>query len=179
VETTSYRDAAVALWGDAGAYVHDAYDRWHHLYPELPDTLPIVMGITAYGKCIGLTRPYWRHGPRITIASKLFNRPRMVDDTMVHEMLHAWLFVTGQPTGHKTEAWYSAIRRLSPDVLGHELDARRGADRKSVRVKLDDGRSVVRKVGTDALLHGDVARWPQAFRPKGYDWGEPILCPSY
>ena len=38
---------------------------------------------------------------------------------------------------------------------------------KSVRVKLDDGRSVVRKVGNpDAVPHELVARWPYAFRQR-------------
>ena len=181
VKTTTYRDAAVTLWGEAGAYAHDAYNRWLPRFPELPDELPIVIGITAYGRCIGLTRGDWQHGPRITIASNLFARGRLgVDDTMVHEMTHAWLHVTGQDTKHEGEAWYAAIRRLSPAVLGHELDVRRGAARKSVRVKLDDGTSVVRKIANpDAITHGSVARWPQAFRPEGYDWGEPIDCPSY
>lgn len=179
--STTYLDAAVTLWGDAGAYVHDSYTRWRHLFPELPDTLPIVIGITAYGRCIDQTRGDWEHGPRLTIASNLFGRGRLaVDDTMVHEMTHAWLFVTGQNTDHKSEAWYAAIRRLSPAVLGHELDVKRGAQRKSVRVKLDDGRSVVRKVtNADAVPHGDVARWPQAFRPADYHDGAPLACPSY
>jgi hypothetical protein len=104
-----------------------------------------------------------------------------VADIVLHEMLHAWLYVTGQPTGHKSEDWYDAVRRLSPAVLGHELDIRRGAQRKSVRVKLDDGSSVVRKVKVPEYegQHDKVSRWPGAFRPAGYDWGERLSCPSY
>lgn len=189
--------------------MHDCYDRWHPLFPELPDSLPIVCGITAYGKCIGLTRSGWEHGPRITIASNMFAThetgsgariirgddgaltvvpPRIiaggkniVADIMVHEMLHAWLHVTDRDTGHKSEDWYAAVRRLSPAVLGHELDVRRGAERKSVRVKLDDGRSVVRKVKVPEYegLHDRVSRWPGAFRPAGWDRGVRLDCPSY
>ena len=91
VETTTYRQAAITLWGEAGAHMHDCYDRWHHLYPELPDTVPIVAGITAYGHCIGATQCTWEHGPRITIHSNQFGRGKnVVADIMVHEMLHAW-----------------------------------------------------------------------------------------
>ena len=119
-QTTSYRDAAAMLWGEAGTYCHDSYQRWLPLFPELPDEVPIVIG----------------------------------DD------------------------WYAAIRRLSPEVLGHQLDARRGGDRKSVRVKQADGTSVVRKIrNPDVTPHGAVARWPYSFRPA--DLGEPIGCPSY
>jgi hypothetical protein len=182
IPSTDYREAAITLWGDAGSYVHAAYARWLPLFPELPESLPIVMGITAYGKCIGLTRAGWEHGPRITIASNLFKQGRlMVDDVMVHEMLHAWLYITGQDTAHESPAWYSAIKRLSPVVLGHDLDVRRGAQRKSVRVKLDDGRSVVRKekVPEFAGQHDRVSRWPSPFRPIEFDYGQPITCPSY
>ena len=51
---------------------------------------------------------------------------------MVHEMTHVWLFVTNQDTDHKSESWYAAVRRLSPAVLGHELEARRGEQREWV-----------------------------------------------
>lgn len=179
--TTSYRDAAQVLWGEAGTYCHDSYQRQRHLFPELPDELPIVIGITAYGKCLGATETTWTHGPRITIASNLFGRGRaLVDDVMTHEMLHAWLAVTCQHVNHDTDDWYAAVRRLSPAVLGHQLDVQRGAGRKSVRVKQTDGSSKVRKVRTqDAISHGDVARWPYSLRPVGYNPGAPIGCPSY
>ncbi len=188
---TSYREAAAALWGEAGIYAHDGYARHRaEHFPELPDQLPIVIGITAYGRCLGLTRAGWEHGPRITLASNLFRAGRgHVDDTLLHEMLHAWLHETGQDTGHDSQAWYVAVRRLSPVVLGHELDARRGAGRRSVRVPNPnaDGyhgqpATVVRKVAvSDAVQHADVARWPSPFRPTDHDhdYGTPIACPSY
>lgn len=73
------------------------------------------------------------------------------------------------------------MRKLSPIVLGHELDLRRGVDRKSVRVKRDDGSNVVSKVADPDRggQHGKVARWPHPFRATAYDYGEPIDCPSY
>jgi hypothetical protein len=187
--TTSYRDAAVALWGDAGAYTHGTYTRLREQhYPELPAQLPIVIGITAYGHVAGLCASTWEHGPRITIESRRFAQGRhWIDDLLTHEMLHAWLHVTGQETGHKSEPWYEAVRQLSPAVLGHPLDARRGADRKSVRVPNPDWRedssepkTLVRKITVpDVVQHRDVAGWPQAFRPDAYDWGTPIACPTY
>lgn len=197
----SYRDAAVKFWGAAGAYAYDAYTRIRPaLYPELPERLPIVIGITAYGHCLGLTRGGWEHGPRITLPPEIFrgttaatatrNVPggaRQVDDVLTHEMLHAWLIVTGRQHGHDSGDWYKAVRRLSPAVLGRELAARRGGDRKSVRVPnpaYQPGggapKTLVRKEPVKtAVQHADVARWPQAFRPETYDWGQPIDCLSY
>lgn len=187
--TTSYRDAAVTLWGDAGAHAHETYAQLRSaLYPDLPDQVPIVIGITAYGHCDGLTRSGWQHGPRISLFSAAFGRgTRYVDDLMAHEMLHAWLAVTGRETKHDSSDWYGAVRRLSPAVLGIELDARRGAGRKSVRIPnpayapgADKPKTLVRKQHVDDVIsHADVARWPQAFRPDDYDWGTPIRCPAY
>lgn len=188
--TVSYRDAAVALWGDAGAYAHDAYSqlRASH-FPELPASLPIVIGITAYGACRGKTDSGWDRRPRITLASREFIAVglRAVDDVLTHEMLHAWLTVTGCHDGDSHgRAWYEQVRRLSPAVLGHELAVRHGQDRKSVRVPNPDyepgngrPRTLVRKVRVDDT-HGQVARWPGSFRPVEYDWG-PLMpeCPSY
>jgi hypothetical protein len=178
-----YRAAAVALWGAAGGFVHDCYDHWRPLFPELPDRLPIVIGLSAYGGCVGLSRydsPYL-HGPRISIASqRKYLHTNAVRDVMAHEMLHCWLYVIGRDTAHQSDDWYHAVNRLSPAVLGRELGAKRGGDRRSVRVKLDDGATCVRKVRVaDALKHGDVARWPGAFRPADWDRGEPVPCPTY
>jgi hypothetical protein len=184
----AYREAAVTLWGAAGACAHDAYARWLHLYPELPEQVPIVIGITGYSACAGFTRPTWGHGPRITMSSLLFEAGAgHVEDTMVHEMLHVWLHLTDQDTDHDSRAWYAALRRLSPAVLGRELDVRRGADRRSVRVPNPayapgngEPKTLVRKIRVQsAVPHGRVAAWPSPFRPAGYDWGAPIPCPIY
>jgi len=182
-----YRDAATALWGDAGAFAHDAYGRNRHLYPELPEQLPIVIGITAYGACRGLTRIGGSHGPRISLFSAEFAKGRrIVEDILIHEMLHAWLTITGQDISHDSDAWYTAIRRLSPAVLGRDLDVRRGVTRRSVRVPNprfgEDGqpKTLVRKAPVEgATPHGDIARWPQPFRPTDFDPGPPIDCPTY
>jgi hypothetical protein len=187
---TSYREAATALWGEAGTYAHDTYDRLRaEFYPELPLQLPIVIGLTAYGHCIGKTLQggHWETEPRITLFSPLFHRRLRVDDVLIHEMLHASLMVTGRNSDHDSADWYDAVNRLSPAVLGFALGARRGADRKSVRVpnpayteRGSEPKTVVRKVRQlEAVQHDAVARWPQAFRPDDHDWGHYMRCPSY
>ena len=185
----SYRVAAAALWGEAGIYAHEAYAELRPvLYPQLPRQVPIVIGITAYGNCAGATRPDWEHGPRISLFSSAFGRGACyIDDLLAHEMLHAWLSVTGRKIHHDSADWYEAIRRLSPKVLGREVDARRGADRRSVRVPNpahqpggDQPKTIVRKQAVgDVVQHAEVAGWPHSFRPGNYDWGAPIECPSY
>ena len=178
----TYRDAAIKLWGDAGQHAHDTYQRLRPLYPGLPDELPIVIGLTAYGACRAITRCAWEFGPRITLHSGVHGYGtgrRLVEDTIAHEMLHAWLFLTGKQTGHDSDDWYDGINRLSPAILGRDLGAKRGADKKSVRVTID-GKSTVRKVKVDgAITHAQVSVWPHPFRPDGYDLGKPIPVPTY
>jgi hypothetical protein len=193
--TVSYRAAAVALWGDAGAYAHDAYTRLRVAhFPHLPEQMPITIGLTAYGHCLGLTRGNWTHGPRISLGSELFNGSRRirggtgwVDDVLVHEMLHANLHLSGQDSAHNSDDWYAAVQELSPAILGCTLDIKRGADRKSVRVPnphYQPGagypKTMVRKVPAGlGWIHDMVATWPYSFRPKDYNFGEIIRCPAY
>lgn len=186
----SYRDAAEALWGPAGTHAHESYARLRReLYPELPAQLPIVIGLTAYGRCVGMTRASWPHGPRISLFSPAFDDgARYVDDIIVHEMLHCWLYVKGCEIAHDSEDWYAQVRRLSPAVLGHEVQAHRGQRRRSVRLPNPEWypgsgkpKTIVRKQPVETeVTHAAVARWPHPFRPDGYYRGcEPIDCPTY
>lgn len=158
-------------------------------FPELPVEMAIVIGITAYGHCAGLTR--WAAAtaaPRISLASNQFRSgTHVVEDLLVHECSHAWLYVTRQAPQHDARPWYALVDRLSPAVLGHEIGAVHEPRRKSVRIPnpayLAGGtapKTIVRKVPVEvAVAHADVAAWPSAFRPASWDSGRPISCPTY
>ena len=188
--TTTYREAAVALWGEAGDYIHQAYQDHLPLFPLLPDSLPMVIGLGAYGRCIGLSRvglPEFDQG-RISIMSNLFKAgTNVVADTVLHEMMHVHLWTQGLHTDHDSVDWYAECNRLAPDVLGRELNLKRGQDRKSVRVPNpeyveggDAPKTLVRKVAVDVEHgHADVARFPHPFRPDDYPAGRIITVPSY
>lgn len=179
-------EAAAVLWGPAGEYLYATYGRLRNeLFPELPASLPMVIGLTAYGRCVGLTRS-WPTGARISVAPNVFAQgEHMVDDVVVHEMLHVSLLTRGDDHKHAGDPWYAEIRRLSPAVLGRDLDIERPR-RHSVRVPnpaygpTDPRRTVVRKAAQDSGgVHAAAARWPVAFRPAGYDFGPPITVASY
>ncbi|MDQ6796480.1 MAG: hypothetical protein M3011_00405 [Actinomycetota bacterium] len=183
---THLAEAATRLWGPAGGYLYAAYDRLREqVFPDLPAELPMVIGLTAYGHCIGLTRS-WPSGARISVAPKVFAEgERMVDDVLVHEMLHVSLIGAGKDPKHAGDSWYAEIRRLSPAVLGRELDVDR-PKRRSVRIPNpsygpdDRRRTLVRKVSQGSEgVHAAMARWPTPFRPAGYDFGPPIATASY
>lgn len=184
--------AGEALWGESGRYVYASYARLRAAhFPMLPEELPIVIGLTAYGHCLGLTRYPWEHGARITLAPLIFRRGRgMVDDVLVHEMLHAALAVDGRSPQHEGEDWYAEVRRLSPAVLGHGLQGEPDR-RKSVRIPNpnygpDDRQAgdVAVRVGprhldlADEGAAGDGPSPAAVARPVGRGFGPTTLCPS-
>lgn len=189
--TTTYQDAAEKLWGRAGAYVHEAYRAHLPLFNNLPDEMPIVIGLSAYGKCAGFTRGGHPalDGPRISIMSNIWHLGTgFVSDIMCHEMMHVSLILGGRNSDHDSGDWYAECNRLAPKVLGRELNLKRGQDRKSVRVPNpeyveggDAPKTLVRKVAVDVEHgHADVARFPHPFRPEGYyPAGRVIEVPTY
>lgn len=183
------------MGGEAGDFAAAEFARLNreHFAGSIPP-LPVLIGLTAYGKCIGATRDGadWLAGPRITLAPELFNGnhrtpggPRMVSDVLVHEMIHAALMLRGEDPGHNGAPWCRLITDLSPAVLGREVTARPVLPR---RVPNPDWQAdpaapktvVVRLAEPGSMDRADLARWPHSARPGGYYQGDrPIPVPAY
>jgi SprT-like family len=170
-----YRRAASVLWGAGGAFAVDEYQRLNEklFARELPP-VPIVVGITAYGRCLGLTRGEgdWAGGlPRITLASNLFREGEaQVRDVLTHEMIHVKLILAGLDAQHNGNPWCEEIERLSPLVIG------RGVQAKPVHPRRVDGRN--RRLPLEGhLTRKELAGWPQALRDPGT--GHPIPIASF
>jgi hypothetical protein len=176
----SYLEAATVLWGDAGAFAVREFQRLNAwLFAGALPPLPIVIGLTAFGRCLGLTRARgsWAdgHRPRITLAPEIFQgSARMrggrhrVTDTLVHEMVHAKLMLAGADPKHNGQPWCAEITRLSPMVLGHAIVV------APVTVRRVDG--VARRAPRDGgLPRAILARWPYSLRPVTWDPG-PIIA---
>ena len=163
-----YRGAAVMLWGEAGAFVNDAFVRFNAEYfgGRLPP-LPIVIGLTAYGHCLGLTRSKPQL-PRISLASGIFRASREVEDVMLHEMLHAELMLAGVSPKHNDAPWCRRITELSPAVLGRTIQV------APVKLRRVDKR-VARQPLEGHLAQGVLARWPYSLRPSDYLAGDHAL----
>jgi hypothetical protein len=171
-----YRLAASILWGEAGAWAVEECGRLNesHFGGRLP-AIPIVIGLTAYGRCIGLTRGSgeWRDGlPRITLHSRLFAfGTRAVSDTILHEMIHAHLVLAGLDPDHNGRPWCVEVERLSPAVLGRTVKARpvhpRRVDGVNVRLPLPGH-----------LSRKEIAGWPHSLRAPG-DPGEALRVASH
>ena len=113
-----YRLAARTLWGEAGEWTVDEFQRHNELYfaGELPP-LPIVFGLAAYGHCLGadaLSRRVAQAIPRITIATARAQRGRNdVSDRLLHEMIHAKLILASESPDHNGEPWCREIMRIT------------------------------------------------------------------
>jgi hypothetical protein len=165
-----YLKAATVLWGDAGAFLVNEYARHNHDHfdGQLPP-IPIVIGMTPYGRCVGQTRRIgdWAAGelPRITIASTLFAAgTTAVSDTVLHEMIHVKLMLAGLDPKHNARPWCDEITRLSPGVLGHEIDA------APVLPRRINGGPSTRLARPGHLTRQEIASWPGP-RPGGDVYG--------
>lgn len=183
-----YRAAAALLWGHAGQWAADEFARLNteHFAGSIPP-LPIVIGLTAYGKCLGATLGSWPDGPRITLASQAVNEggTLAVSDVLVHEMTHAALILRGEDHKHNTAAWCALITELSPSVLGREVTAapwlpRRVPNPARAADPAAPATVVVRQAAAGALARTELAGWPGSLRPPGYAAaGEPLSVPTY
>lgn len=190
-----YAQAAALLWGEAGAFAAAEFARLNreHFAGSITP-MPVIIGLTAYGSCIGATKlsTSWLGAPRITLAPELFNGsgrthggPRMVSDVLLHEMIHAALMLRGEEPGHNFAPWCRVIAELSPAVLGREVDARPVQPRRVPNPDREHDPSaprtkVMRLAEAGALTRPQLAEWPHSLRPAGYyHGGQPIPVPTY
>lgn len=97
-----------------------------------------------------------------------------VEDLLVHELTHArqgqilrdqHIRVNASRGDHRDRGWYQAISEAAPKYLGVEIPESIWPRTKSVRVKADDGRTVVRKRTVPATLtEVDMTHWPESIR---------------
>jgi hypothetical protein len=190
-----YAHATTLLWGPAGEYAATEFTRLNreHFAGAIPPK-PIIIGLTAYGACIGSTlrEVSWLESPRITLAPEIFTGnhrtpggPRMVSDVLLHEMVHAALILRGLSPKHNDAPWCRLITELSPGVLGAKLMARpvrtrrvpnpaRAADPSAPKTV------VARLPEPGCLPQRSLARWPQSLRSATwYDSDRPIHVPTY
>jgi hypothetical protein len=175
--SADYRRAAEVLWGEAGAWAVDEYQRHNVRYFEgrLPP-VPVVIGLTAYGRCLGLTRGHgeWaRELPRISLQSGHFEGgTRGVSDTILHEMVHVRLILAGLDPSHNAKPWCAEIERLSPLVLGRAVKARpvhpRWVNGSKQRLPLDGH-----------LTRMELATWPDMLREPSTETGQVLAVSSY
>jgi hypothetical protein len=203
----TYADAAALLWGKAGEFAAAEFARHNceHFAGSIPP-MPIIIAMSAYGHCIGLTRaPAWLASPRISLTPEVFNGsaekfnpltgrtmpgrtrggPRQVSDVLLHEMIHATLIFRGENPDHNGDPWCKLITELSPDVLGFDINARpvrtHRVPNPARATNPKAPKTIVKRMPDDGCLaQMELARWPHSLRPPGwYDADVPIYVPAY
>lgn len=202
----TYADAAALLWGEAGEFAAAEFTRHNreHFAGSIPP-MPIIIAMTPYGGCIGLTGAvWWLTSPRITLAPEVFTGsrdkfnpctgrttpgrlhggPRQVSDVLLHEMIHAALILRGENPEHNQAPWCRMITELSPAVLGTEITARPVRTRRipnpARETDPDAPKTIVRRLADpDALPQISLATWPYSLRPANwYTADKPIRVPA-
>lgn len=119
-----YREVASHFNGDVGIALFDYYRaiNYHFFDGALPPAF-LLTALTAYGKCIGLTKPDLHYKPIILIHSMLKTEKARFY-IVLHEAIHVHvrynLGVTsyGSKTSHTHPAWLAEVNRIAP-MLGY------------------------------------------------------------
>lgn len=114
-----YRRAAGLLYGDVGEWTYDAFDTLNdRLFNGALPPMPITWGLSAYGRCWGLTRGTTT--PRILLvpSSAAAGHVGGSVGTLAHEMVHADLGIRGLDPKHAGKPWAArvavVVARLPP-----------------------------------------------------------------
>jgi hypothetical protein len=194
-----YAHAAALLWGKAGEFAAAEFARINReLFAGSIPPVPVIIGLTAYGHCIGMTHAVaWLATPRISLPPEIFNGSKrlaeagqaggalMVSDVLAHEMVHAALILRGEYPKHNGDPWCKLITELSPDVLGLDICARPVRTRRVPNPARESDPSapktkVVRMPEPGCLPQLSLARWPHSLRPADwYNGDRPIYVPAY
>lgn len=153
---------AVEAWGKLGASVVKKWAEFNHDYfaGELRPIPLIITPTLPYGKRIAdcLSGEHLS-GRRIRLNVPVGGRFLVADNnTLLHEMIHQYLFERREDASHQSEGWRSEIMRLTKLITGAEIWAGRYKTKRT-------GKNVFRinephPDGRQSLQQKQIARWP-------------------
>src|SRR5262249_2019495 len=118
--------------------------------------------VAPYGHLVGWTCTQHPVSHIALCRPKTGNRLSTADrDTLLHEMVHAWLDQQGEDSKHAGQAWRAEITRLHFAIAGECISPGRS------KVTKVNGRSV--RVQEGDLSQAIIAKWP---RSCGIDLGQ-------
>jgi SprT-like family len=181
-----YCSAAVLLFGEPVSWLYDEFQRHNaHYFGGALQPIPIVVGLSAYGGCLGLTRlaGEWGDAPRITIATQYLKRGRNeTSDILLHEMIHALLSQQGENVRHNGAPWCREIMRITPlldlpPILAAPIVPSRVPSRAGGLI----GRQAkpVRVAKPSHLSRQDLAHWPHSLRSRTASSSPPLRVSMY
>jgi hypothetical protein len=164
---------ATEAWGPLGANTVRMWSLYNERYfGGALKPIPLVITQTMpFGRRIAFCSHSCNGGGRtITVNVPGAHEKLLADNgTLLHEMIHQFLFERGESAGHDSDGWRRELMRLHKAITGHEIWA--GQSRtarqngKIVRINKPDAD------GTVSLTQGKIARWPHSvgikFGPLG------------
>ncbi len=178
-----YREVASHFEGDVGTALFDYYDaiNRHFFNHELPQAF-LLKALTAYGRCIGLTKPDLHKKPIILIHPTLKTEKERFY-VVLHEAIHVHVRYNlhvisyGSKSSHSIPEWISEVNRIAK-MLGY-IDVILG-ENKVVRVK---GERVTKRIASGTVSYACTCRFPWQLEqetgqmlPSIEQWLQLIAC---
>jgi hypothetical protein len=166
---------ATEAWGELGTKTVERWAEFNGRYfgGELKPVPLVITNTQPFGKRLAFCSYAGpdRHGRTITVnvpkepgANGASYALLADNDTLLHEMVHQYLFERGEAAGHDSNGWRREIMRLNKLITGKEIWAGRSITK---RVEGGDGKlsKVVRinkprDDGMNSIGQKEIARWP-------------------
>ena len=157
------RRFAGEAWGQLGIKVVERWCEFNATYfDNVLRPVPVVLTHTQpFGKRLA----FCSYNPDSTGRTITLNVPKhhknlLADnDTLLHEMVHQFLFERGEYAGHDGHSWRREIMRLTKQIAGREIWAGRSMtvrrDKRVVRINAPHPETKV-----PSLSQAAIARWP-------------------
>jgi hypothetical protein len=158
---------ATEAWGPLGT---STVKKWAEFNERFFDgalrPVPLVISRTmAFGKCIGkCSYNPDNYGRAITLNVPAVRTFLLADNcTLLHEMIHQFLFECGEDAAHAGDGWRREIMRLNKLITGEDIWAGRST---TARREVAGVKTVVRinipkpDTGEKSLGQMAIARWP-------------------
>jgi hypothetical protein len=160
------RRFAGEAWGPLGVNVVKQWCRFNTVYFD--NTLRPVPLVITNTQPFGNRLAFCSYNPNTTGRTITLNVPgnhkQLLADnnTLLHEMVHQFLFEHGEAAGHASAGWRREIMRLNKLITGKEIWA---GQSKTVRQEIAGVKKVVRinipnAAGEKSLSQIQIARWP-------------------
>lgn len=158
---------ALEAWGPLGGAVVAKWEEFNARYFDgALRPVPLVLTNTQpFGRRLAFCSYSSRgFGRAITLNVPKYYEVLLADNnTLLHEMIHQWLFELGEDAAHDGKGWRREIMRLHRQITGEEIWA---GQSRTVRIKEGDQSRVVRMnvphptTGEASLTQAQIARWP-------------------
>lgn len=154
------RRFAYEAWGESSIPVVDRWVEYNAKYfdGELRPVPIIITNTLPFGKRIAQCTH--GNGRNITLnVPRWFDRLLADNNTLLHEMVHQFLFERGEPAGHDSAGWRREIMRLTKMIKGVDIWAG-----KSTVTRVAGRPTRMNKAhpetGEASLSQKIIARWP-------------------